>query len=84
MADNVLGIAGLVDIDDIQKTFDALISQLDRVGVTTDNLSERMTKALSDIAKSTDKDLATKAREAMAVLKDTIQEANESLGDTPA
>ncbi len=59
MANDILGITGSINLNDIQKTFDALISQLERVGVSTESMSERMTKALTDIANSADKDLAT-------------------------
>lgn len=83
MANDILGITGSINLNDIQKTFDALISQLERVGVSTESMSERMTKALTDIANSADKDLATKAKMAMTALKETIKDANDSLGDTP-
>lgn len=80
MADEVLGITGVVNFDDIKTTFNDLISRLERVGARTDELSGRMTKALSDIAASADKD---KAGKAMEVLRQTIAEANKELGETP-
>ena len=51
---DILGISGQVDFSDIQKSFDALLKDLDRLGVKTDSLGARMTKALNDIAQSSD------------------------------
>lgn len=51
---DILGISGQMDISDIQKSFDALLKDLDRLGVKTDSLGARMTKALNDIAQSSD------------------------------
>lgn len=51
---DILGISGQVDFSDIQKSFDVLLKDLDRLGVKTDNLGARMTKALNDIAQSSD------------------------------
>ena len=83
MAEDVLGITGIVNIDDIQKTFDALIGDLDRLGVETEQISSRMTKALTDIANSSEKDLAAKTKAAMQVLNDAIAETNKQLQHTP-
>lgn len=51
---DILGISGQVDFSDIQKSFDVLLKDLDRLGVKTDSLGARMTKALNDIAQSSD------------------------------
>ena len=83
MAEDVLGITGIVNIDDIKKTFDALISDLDRLGVETDTISARMSKALTDIANSSEKDLAAKTKAAMQVLNDAIAQTNSQLRSTP-
>ena len=85
MADNteVLGISGQMDISDIQATIDKLIDSLGRVGVETDEMSERMTKALNDIAQS-DGDLATKTQQAMSILKQAMDEAQKGMSDVPA
>lgn len=83
MAEDVLGITGLVNIDDIQKTFDKLIGDLERLGVSTDEISARMTKALNDIANSSEKDLAAKTTAAMKVLNEAIAETNSNLRSTP-
>lgn len=85
MADNteVLGISGQMDISDIQSTIDKLIDSLSRVGVQTDELSDRMTKALNDIAQS-DGDLASKTQQAMDVLKQAMNEAQKGMSDVPA
>jgi hypothetical protein len=83
MAEDVLGITGLVNIDDIQKTFDKLIGDLERLGVSTDEISARMTKALNDIANSSEKDLAAKTTAAMKILNEAIAETNSNLRSTP-
>ena len=85
MADNteVLGISGQMDISDIQATIDKLIDSLGRVGVQTNEMSERMTKALNDIAQS-DGDLATKTQQAMSILKQAMDEAQKGMSDVPA
>lgn len=81
-ADNVLGISGQMDISDIQSTIDKLCSTLQRVGVETDALSERMNKALSDIA-SSDSDMSTKTQQSMAILKEAIDEFKKGMEDVP-
>lgn len=83
MAENILGITGNIDISDIQKSFDELIDRLTRLGVATDAISSRMTKALNDIANSSEKDLAAKTKAAMKVLNDAIAETNNELQTTP-
>ncbi len=83
MAEDILGITGIVNIDDIQKTFDTLINDLTRLGASTDVISARMTKALKDVANSSDKDLAAKTKAAMRVLNDAIAETNSQLRSTP-
>lgn len=83
MAEDVLGITGVVNIDDIQKTFDTLISDLERLGVETEQISARMSKALTDIANSSEKDMAAKTKAAMQVLNDAIADTNKQLRSTP-
>ena len=62
-ADEILGISGQMDISDIQASLDKLCDGLNRVGVDTEALSQRMNKALNDVAQS-DEDLATKTTKA--------------------
>ena len=82
MAEDILGISGQMDISDIQSSLDKLCDSLTRVGVDTDALSSRMTKALNDIAKSDD-DLATKTQRAMQTLKSAMDEASKGIQDVP-
>lgn len=82
MAEDILGISGQMDISDIQSSLDKLCDSLTRVGVDTDALSSRMTKALNDIAKSDD-DLATKTQQAMQTLKSAMDEASKGIQDVP-
>lgn len=82
MAEEILGISGQMDISDIQSSLDKLCDSLTRVGVDTDALSSRMTKALDDIAKSDD-DLATKTQQAMQALKSAMDEASKGIREVP-
>lgn len=82
MAEDILGISGQMDISDIQSSLDKLCDSLTRVGVDTDALSSRMTKALNDIAKSND-DLATKTQQAMQTLKSAMDEASKGIQNVP-
>jgi hypothetical protein len=81
-AEDILGISGQIDISDIQTTLDKLCDQLNKVGVDTDALSQRMTNALNDIAKS-DGDLSTKTTQAMNVLKQAMDEATNGIKIVP-
>ena len=82
MAEEILGISGQMDISDIQSSLDKLCDSLTRVGVDTDALSSRMTKALNDIAKSDD-DLAAKTQQAMQTLKSAMDEASKGIQNVP-
>ena len=82
MAEDILGISGQMDISDIQKSLDKLCDGLNRVGVDTDELSQRMTKSLNDIAKS-DGDMSAKIQQAMQVLKSAMSEATNGLKVVP-
>lgn len=81
-AEDILGISGQIDISDIQTTLDRLCDQLNKVGVDTDALSQRMTNALNDIAKS-DGDLSAKTTRAMNVLKQAMDEATNGIKIVP-
>lgn len=85
MAENneVLGISGQMDISDIQATIDNLCNSLQKIGVNTDEMSQRMTKSLNDIAQS-DGDLSSKTQQAMSVLKQAMDEAQKSASDFPS
>lgn len=81
-ADEILGISGQMDISDIQASLDKLCDGLNRVGVDTEALSQRMNKALNDVAQS-DEDLATKTTKAMQVLKSAMDEATKGIQIVP-
>lgn len=81
-AENVLGISGQMDISDIQSTIERLCDSLQRIGVETDSLSDRMTAALNEISKSDD-DIATKTQQTMGLMKDAMEEAKKGMGDVP-
>lgn len=81
-ADEILGISGQMDISDIQKSFDQLINNLDKLGIETNTVSARITQALNTISQSATSD-GEKTQRAMQVLKEGITEINKSLADTP-
>lgn len=81
-ADEILGISGQMDISDIQASLDKLCDGLNRVGVDTEALSQRMNKALNDVAQSNE-DLATKTTKAMQVLKSAMDEATKGIQLVP-
>ena len=81
-ADEILGISGQLDITDIQQSFDKLINDLNTLGVKTDEVSSKMTKALNDIAQSSASD-SEKTKQSVQTLKQGIEEINKSLADTP-
>lgn len=81
-ADEILGISGQMDISDIQASLDKLCDGLNRVGVDTEALSQRMNKALNDV-KQSDEDLATKTTKAMQVLKSAMDEATKGIQLVP-
>lgn len=80
--DEILGISGQMDISNIQASLDKLCDGLNRVGVDTDALSQRMTKALNDISKNDD-ELANKTQQAMQILKTAMDEATKGLQLVP-
>ena len=82
MAEDILGISGQMDISDIQQSFDKLINDLNSLGVKTDEVSSKMTKALNDIAQSSASD-SEKTKQSVQALKQGIEEINKSLTDTP-
>lgn len=81
-ADEILGISGQMDISDIQQSFDKLINDLNSLGVKTDEVSSKMTKALNDIAQSSASD-SEKTKQSVQALKQGIEDINKSLTDTP-
>ena len=80
--DEILGISGQMDISDIQKSFDALLGDLDKLGAKTGSLSARMTKALNEIAQSSDVN-SKSTQQAFKELNAIITEAQEKLTATP-
>lgn len=81
-ADEILGISGQMDISDIQKSFDILLGDLEKLGAKTDSLSARMTKALNDIAQSSGTS-SKSTQQSFKELSAIIAEAQEKLSATP-
>lgn len=82
MAEDILGISGQMDISDIQQSFDKLIGDLNQLGVKTDEVSGKMSKALNDIAQSAASD-SEKTKQSIEVYKNGIAEINKALETTP-
>lgn len=83
MAENeILGISGQMDISDIQSSFEKMLSDLDKLGVKTNEVSDRMTKALNDISQSASSD-TDKTRQAITVLQSGLADINKALANTP-
>lgn len=85
MADNydILGISAHLDLGDVAKSVNELLLNLEKIGVATDTLSERMISALSDIVNSSDS-MAIKQRRAMTVLSQGITEAKDVVSSAMA
>ena len=64
MADEVLGISGSMDISDIQKSINDLISQMQRLNLETDSLSKHFNENFAKIQASS-ADAATKQKQTM-------------------
>ena len=82
MADEILGISGQMDISDIERSFSQLINELDKIGVKTNEVSERMNNALKDISNGVSSDNG-KVQATLQILRDGISEINKTLTDTP-
>lgn len=81
-ADEILGISGQMDISDIQQSFDNLINNLNQLGVKTNEVSSKMTKALNDISQSATSE-SEKTTKFIEAYKQAIAEINKSLETTP-
>lgn len=83
MAENeILGISGQMDISDIQSSFEKMSSDLDKLGIKANEVSDRMTKALNDISQSASSD-TDKTKQAIAVLQSGLADINKALANTP-
>lgn len=80
--DDVLGISGHFDISDIEKSFNELLDSLNKTGAEVDSLSQKFKTRLQEIAKASDKDLATKTAESFALLLEAIRESNKEYAKT--
>ena len=81
-ADEILGISGQMDISDIQQSFDNLINNLNQLGVKTNEVSSKMTKALNDISRSAASE-SEKTTKSIEAYKQANAEINKSLETTP-
>lgn len=81
-AEDILGISAQMDISDIQKAFDNIINNLNSLGVKTDEVSSKMSKALNSISQSAASD-GEKTKQSIEVYKNGIAEINKALETTP-
>lgn len=82
MADEVLGISGSMDISDIQKSINDLISQMQRLNLETDSLSKHFNENFAKIQASSD-DAATKQKQAMELFASSIEQAKKQMATLP-
>lgn len=82
MADEVLGISGSMDISDIQKSINDLISQMQRLNLETDSLSKHFNESFAKIQASS-ADAATKQKQAMELFASSIEQAKKQMATLP-
>lgn len=82
MADEVLGISGSMDISDIQKSINDLISQMQRLNLETDSLSKHFNENFAKIQASSG-DAATKQKQAMELFAISIEQAKKQMATLP-
>ena len=82
MADEVLGISGSMDISDIQKSINDLISQMQRLNLETDSLSKHFNENFAKIQASS-ADAATKQKQAMELFASSIEQAKKQMATLP-
>ena len=80
--EDILGIGGHIDISEIQASFNALMDNLDKIGVKMNNVSAEMTKALNEIAQSSDVN-SDKTQRAVRVIQESLSEVQNAIKDTP-
>lgn len=82
MADEVLGISGSMDISDIQKSINDLISQMQRLNLETDSLSKHFNENFAKIQASS-ADAATKQKQTMELFASSIEQAKKQMASLP-
>lgn len=82
MADEVLGISGSMDISDIQKSINDLISQMQKLNLETDSLSKHFNDNFAKIQASS-ADAATKQKQTMELFASSIEQAKKQMTTLP-
>lgn len=82
MADEVLGISGSMDISDILKSINDLISQMQRLNLETDSLSKHFNDNFAKIQASS-ADAATKQKQTMELFASSIEQAKKQMTTLP-
>lgn len=82
MADEVLGISASMDISDIQKSINELISQMNRLDLKTEELSKNFNSSFEKIQASS-ADSATKHKQSMELFETSIEQAKKQMATLP-
>ena len=82
MADDILGISAHFDADDMLQTFDTLTKRLDKLGVDTTNLQNKLNGAWNEITTSTNLN-SEKTQKAIKVIADAMATYQKQMESTP-
>lgn len=78
MADNVLGISGSLDINDIVKSIDRLYDEVGKIEGVSKKMAEELEKAYTAVGKASKEELEEKSRKALEVFSKAFEEAKTS------
>lgn len=82
MADDILGISAHFDANDMLQTFDTLTKRLDKLGVDTTNLQNKLNGAWNEITTSTNLN-SEKTQKAIKVIADAMATYQKQMESTP-
>lgn len=82
MADDILGISAHFDANDMLQTFDTLTKRLDKLGVDTTNLQNKLNGAWNEITTSTNLN-SEKTQKAFKVIADAMATYQKQMENTP-
>ncbi len=82
MADDILGISAHFDANDMLQTFDTLTKRLDKLGIDTTNLQNKLNGAWNEITTSTNLN-SEKTRKAIKMIADAMATYQKQMESTP-
>lgn len=82
MADDILGISAHFDANDMLQTFDTLTKRLDKLGIDTTNLQNKLNGAWNEITTSTNLN-SEKTQKAFKVIADAMATYQKQMENTP-